>query len=148
MLLGNEVFQSLGFFSFRRVRIIHPLWLFLRVVLPILCNDRKLLWTTPGAAAAAHISQEQEVAERILFPPKEVYEHFMWAGRGAELFWDNYFIFLMSCPEFSFGCSLYIYEKYRWKVKALEIMQLFSGWPQLFGEVDTQHVLQFTGNLY
>lgn len=49
----------------------------------------------------------------------------MWVGRGAELFWDNYFIFLKSYPgasEFPVDCSLYIYEKYRWKVKALEIM--------------------------
>lgn len=112
MILGNQVFQSPLFFYFKRAKIIHPLWAFLRVVLPVLCNDRKLLWTTPEAAAA-HISQAEEVAERILFSPKEVYKHFMWVGRGAELFWDNYFIFLKSClgaSEFPVDCSLYIYK--------------------------------------
>lgn len=73
ILPGNEVFQRPGFFFLSE--IIHPLWAFLRVVLLVLCNDRELLWTAPGAAAA-HISQAEEVVSRILFSPKEVYKHF------------------------------------------------------------------------
>lgn len=63
--------------------------------------------------------------KKLIFPQRSIQALFMWVGRGAELFWDNYFIFLKSRPGASeFPVTAHSILK---KKKIDERLQLFPG---------------------